>query len=280
MPRALLSTAFLLSTLFISCSKDSEDVVEGPAAPVAETLSEADRVGLVWSDEFDSGTSPNPANWTYEIGDGSAQGIPGWGNGEQQFYTNRPENIDVANGFLTITARGENYSGKNYTSARIKTQEKFSFKYGRMVVRAKLPSKSGTWPAVWLLGNSITQVGWPRCGEIDVIEQRGTDKTKIMGAVHWFDQGTNANAKYDKDVSVAGLTTEFKKYTFEWTPTVVRYFVDNTKYFEMTINESMPFNEPFFIVTNIAMGGTLGGPIPSGFSTDKLMIDYIRVYEN
>lgn len=280
MPRALLSTAFLLSTLFISCSKDSEDVVEGPAAPVAETLSEADRVGLVWSDEFDSGNAPNPANWTYEIGDGSAQGIPGWGNGEQQFYTNRPENIDVANGFLTITARGENYSGKNYTSARIKTQEKFSFKYGRMVVRAKLPSKSGTWPAVWLLGNSITQVGWPRCGEIDVIEQRGADKTKIMGAVHWFDQGTNANAKYDKEVSVAGLTTEFKKYTFEWTPTVVRYFVDNTKYFEMTINESMPFNDPFFIVTNIAMGGTLGGPIPSGFSTDKLMIDYIRVYEN
>ena len=280
MPRALLSTAFLLSTLFISCSKDSEDVVEGPAAPVAETLSEADRICLVWSDEFDSGAAPNSANWTYEIGDGSAQGIPGWGNGEQQFYTNRPENIDVANGFLTITARGENYSGKNYTSARIKTQEKFSFKYGRMVVRAKLPSKSGTWPAVWLLGNSIPQVGWPRCGEIDVIEQRGTDKTKIMGAVHWFDQGTNANAKYDKEVTVAGLTTEFKKYTFEWTPTVVRYFVDNTKYFEMTINESMPFNDPFFIVTNIAMGGTLGGPIPSGFSTDKLMIDYIRVYEN
>ena len=280
MPRALLSAAFLLSILFISCSKDGEDVVEGPAAPVAETLSEADRVGLVWSDEFDSGTAPNAANWTYEIGDGSAQGIPGWGNGEQQFYTNRPENVSVANGFLTITAPGEKYSGKKYTSARIKTQEKFSFKYGRMVVRAKLPSKSGTWPAVWLLGNSITQVGWPRCGEIDVIEQRGSDKTKIMGAVHWFDQGTNANAKYDKEVTVAGLTTEFKKYTFEWTPTVVRYFVDNTKYFEMTINESMPFNDPFFIVTNIAMGGTLGGPIPGGFSTDKLMIDYIRVYEN
>lgn len=273
-------TLLLISTLFWFCSSEPEvpccSVIEEPKS---EPLTDADRVGLVWSDEFD-GNTLNTDFWTPDIGDGSTQGIPGWGNNEKQFYTDRAENLRVDDGFLKITARSESFGGKDYTSARIKTQGKFSFTYGRMVVRARLPLSQGTWPAVWMLGESISSVGWPKCGEIDLIEQRGYNKNVILGTAFWFDEATGKNADYSRNYTSEGIGADFRKYTLEWTPEVIRMSVDGIRYYEIKLNSTLPFSDPFFILVNLAMGGNLGGEIGQYFTSDEIWVDYIRVYEN
>ena len=183
-------------------------------------------------------------------------------------------------GFLKITARKESLQGKSYTSARINTQDKFSFQYGRIVVRAKLPKIAGTWPAVWMLGDNYSNVGWPRCGEIDFIEQNGQEKDKIIGTSHWFDEGSSNNAKYSTTLDFPSLTKSFQKYTLVWNEAYIRMFVGSAKYYEIAINDTLPFDQPFFLLINLAMGGTLGGNINSTFLQEDFLIDYIRVYEN
>ena len=280
MKASRILATLLVSLLFWFCSDPEEQpCCSGTQDPTSETLTDADRVGLVWNDEFD-GTALNSNNWSYDIGDGSLQGLPGWGNGEKQYYTDRSDNLQVDDGFLKITAKKENFSGSEYTSARINTLGKFSFKQGRMVVRARLPLGTGTWPAVWMLGNSFPTAGWPYCGEIDVIEQRGLNKNVLIGATHWFDQATNARADFLREYTSAGIAEDFRKYTLEWTPEYLLMKVDGTQYFRMNINNTMPFGDPFFIIINIAMGGTLGGNIGPYFTSDDMWIDYIRIYEN
>lgn len=280
---------FTLAMFFVllvgACSGSEDDCCnEAPQEqtlpkPEPESLSDSDREGLVWNDEFDQ-TSLDTTQWTFELGDGTAQGIAGWGNNEQQTYTNREKNLTVADGFLTITAHKEALQGKSYTSARIKTLDKFSFRYGRIEMRAKFPKERGTWPAVWLMGVNHPTVGWPQCGEIDFVEQNGQDKNKLIGTTHWFDTASSQNAAYSKTVDFPGLTDDFHKYTLFWTPEYIRMFVGTVKYYEIALNETLPFDEPFFFLVNLAMGGTLGGTISSNFVSDDMMIDYIRVYEN
>lgn len=263
--------------LFWFCSEPEESCCVLPEEPKSEALTEADKVGLIWSDEFD-GTTLNDNHWTPEIGDGSTQGLPGWGNNEKQYYTNRSENLLLQNGFLKIIAKKENLGGSEYTSARIKTQDKFSFTHGRLVVRARLPQGVGTWPAIWMLGNSIPTDGWPKCGEIDIVEQKGLAKNILIGATHWLDKGTGKTADYLREYTFTSDPTDFHRYTMEWTPDYIRMNVDGIRYFEMNVNDQMPFRNPFFLICNIAMGGTLGGNIGSSFTSDEMWIDYIRVY--
>ena len=268
---------------FIGCSSEDDccsdtDTNKTPP-PQAEELTAADREGLVWNDEFDQRTL-DTSKWNFQTGDGTAEGIPGWGNGEEQTYTNRIQNLQLENGFLKITARKESLQGKSYTSARINTQDKFSFQYGRIVVRAKLPKIAGTWPAVWMLGDNYSNVGWPRCGEIDFIEQNGQEKDKIIGTSHWFDEGSTNNAKYSTTLDFPNLTESFQKYTLVWNEAYIRMFVGSAKYYEIAINDTLPFDQPFFLLINLAMGGTLGGNINSTFLQEDFLIDYIRVYEN
>lgn len=268
---------------FIGCSSEDDccsdtDTNKTPP-PQAEELTAADREGLVWNDEFDQSTL-DTSKWNFQTGDGTAEGIPGWGNGEEQTYTNRIQNLQLENGFLKITARKESLQGKSYTSARINTQDKFSFQYGRIVVRAKLPKIAGTWPAVWMLGDNYSNVGWPRCGEIDFIEQNGQEKDKIIGTSHWFDEGSTNNAKYSTTLDFPNLTESFQKYTLVWNEAYIRMFVGSAKYYEIAINDTLPFDQPFFLLINLAMGGTLGGNINSTFLQEDFLIDYIRVYEN
>lgn len=283
--KPLVKTLLVFSLVMVACSEAS-DCCESTSIPeeietqpIAETLSEADRVGLVWNDEFDQ-TSLDTSQWVFDLGDGTAQGIAGWGNNEQQTYTNREKNVSVANGFLTITALKENWEGKNYTSARIKTLDNFSFRYGRIEMRAKFPKQQGTWPAVWLMGESQPTVGWPHCGEIDFVEQNGQDKNKIIGTTHWFDEASAQNAAYSTNAEYPGLTDDFHTFKLFWTPTYIRMFVGTVKYYEIALNDSLPFDQPFFFLVNLAMGGTLGGNIATNFVQDQLMIDYIRVYED
>lgn len=236
-----------------------------------EAVFESQYNNLVWADEFDAPGAPDSTNWTYDLGAG------GWGNGEVQTYTDNSENVIVEEGVLKIIAKADGSGG--YTSARVKSQGLQSFTYGRIETYAKLPSAQGTWPAIWLLGDSFSTIGWPRCGEIDIMEQTGWDKNNSLGTFHWFDTSTNANASYGESLEVGDVSSDFHLYTLEWSEEELIVLVDNVQVVNMSNNSDLPFNDSFFIILNIAMGGTLGGDIDPAFTEDTMEIDYIRVYQ-
>ncbi|CAI8400093.1 MAG: Beta-glucanase [Polaribacter sejongensis] len=165
----------------------------------------------------------------------------------------------------------------NYTSARIKTEGLYDFTYGTVEVRAKLPASQGTWPAIWLLGSNFGSVGWPTCGEIDIMEQVGWNKNKVLGTCHWSNNGSYAG--FGLEASVSNSTSSFHIYKLEWTEGSIKISVDDTEYFEMTTNNSMPFNKDFFFILNVALGGNLGGTIDPNFTQDTMEVDYVRVYQ-
>ncbi|HEX8531677.1 MAG TPA: carbohydrate-binding protein [Cytophagales bacterium] len=226
---------------------------------------------LVWSDEFTSGIGPD---WVFETGTGSG----GWGNNELQYY--RRENATVANGQLVITAKREAFGGMNYTSARMKTQGKRSWKYGKIEARIAMPAFQGVWPAFWMLGDNITSVGWPSCGEIDVMEHVNTGGA-VHGTVHWS-AADGSYASYGGNTTTT--VTAFHVYAIEWTAGYLRWFVDGVKYHEINIangvNGTGEFQNNFFILLNLAIGGNW-----PGFTVDNtafpanLYVDYVRVYQ-
>ncbi|MFZ5948562.1 MAG: family 16 glycosylhydrolase [Stygiobacter sp.] len=228
---------------------------------------------LVWSDEFD-GTSINSSYWTFETGTGTN----GWGNNELQYYTNRSENAKIENGMLVITARQESYAGRNYTSARMKTQGKKSFKYGKIEARMKLPVGKGSWPAFWMLGDNITFVGWPKCGEIDIIEHVNSDQA-VYGTIHYDDNG-----HVSKGGNTSTDVTQFHVYSIEWDSNTIKWFVDGRQYYFVYIvngvNSTEEFHNPFFIILNLAIGGNWpGNPDGSMQFPISMYVDYVRVYE-
>lgn len=231
---------------------------------------------LLWSDEFDTPGSPDPAKWGYDIGDG-CPGNCGWGNNELQYYTNRPDNAIVSGGTLKIIAKTENYSGKAYTSARLISKDKFSFKYGKVEARAKLPAGVGTWPAIWMLGNNINTAGWPACGEMDIMEHLGRDLNKIYATLHYPGR-SGGNADGNTKI-ISNATTSFHIYSMEWTSSIIKIFVDGELIHSVVNSTSIPFNQNFFFILNIAMGGNFGGPVDAAFTNASMEIDYIRVYQ-
>ena len=226
---------------------------------------------LVWEDDFNTPGTPDPTNWTYDLGAG------GWGNGELQTYTNTAENAKVEGGSLIITAKADGSGG--YTSARLKSQGLRKFTYGRIEVRAKLPSAQGTWPAIWMLGSNFPTVGWPQCGEIDIMEQTGADKNTTLGTCHWWNTSGSANASYGETTSVANASSEFHLYTVEWTDTAIKIYLDDAPFYELTNSADLPFNADFFLILNVAMGGSLGGTVDAAFTQDTMEIDYVKVYQ-
>jgi beta-glucanase (GH16 family) len=230
-------------------------------------------LSMLWSDEFNVAGAPDPAKWNYDIGTGSG----GWGNNELQYYTSRQENVYVSNGTMKIVARKESFGGSNYTSARLLTRDKFSFKYGKVEARAKLPTGVGTWPAIWMLGANFGTVGWPACGEIDIMEHKGSQLNKIYGTVHY--PGFSGGNAVGGTTNITNATTEFHIYTVEWSDTAIRFFVDGVSYFTFPNTSSIPFNHNFFLLLNVAMGGNFGGSVDPGFSQAQMEIDYIRVYQ-
>lgn len=232
---------------------------------------------LVWSDDFDTAGAPDATKWTYDVGTGEN----GWGNSELQYYTNRTDNVTVKNGVLKITAKKENYQGANYTSARLKTQGLYDFKYGRIDVRAKLPKGSGTWPAIWMLGANIETAGWPACGEIDIMEHTGNNEGVIHGSIHTTSSsGSTVNTKTK---SVTDATSEFHIYSVNWSENQITFLIDDKIYYTYkpdTKNaENWPFDSNQFIILNIAMGGTMGGDVGADFSEAHMEIDYVKVYQ-
>ena len=232
---------------------------------------------MVWADEFDTPGAPDGNNWIYDLGTGNN----GWGNGEAQFYTDRPENVVVSDGTLKITAQRENFSGSQFTSARIKTQDRFEFTYGRIEVRAKLPTGGGTWPAIWLLGADWETNTWPAAGEMDIMEHVGNRQNIVQAAVH--SPSSFGDTQNKGELSVNGVSEEFKVYTLDWSADRLVFGVDGNEYYTydpaVKDDSTYPFNKDFFIILNVAMGGTLGGEIAQSFTSGTMEVDYVRVYQ-
>ena len=228
---------------------------------------------LFWSEEFDKDGTPNAAVWGFDLGNGDN----GWGNAEKQYYTNRPENVIVKDGVLKITAQKETYNGFNYTSSRMLSMNKFSFTYGRVDIRAKLPTGGGTWPALWMLGSNIQTVGWPACGEIDIMEHKGNEPNKIYGTMH-HPNHSGGNADGGSTI-ISNASSEFHVYSVDWSATAIKMYVDDKLYYTFTNTSSLPFNKDFFLILNVAMGGTFGGAIDPNFVSSSMEVDYIRIYK-
>ncbi len=257
--------------------------------PEPEPEPEPEYSSIVFSDEFEYDGRPDTAKWHHQT-------IPiigeNWANGELQHYTDRVENSYVSDGTLKIKAIKEEYtsngSTKSYTSARLNS--KFAFKYGRIEVRAKLPGDGGTWPAIWTLGANINEVGnyfgdqygsvgWPACGEIDIMEQRGWDKTISIAYFHWGDTNTGQYNSTGGEVSVSNASSEFHVYALEWDADKMRITIDGELVYELSNTADKPYDNLHYLLLNIAMGGNLGGEIPSNFSEDIMEIDYVRIYQ-
>jgi beta-glucanase (GH16 family) len=228
---------------------------------------------LLWSDEFNGTGLPNSTDWGFDLG------ASGWGNNEVQNYTNSTTNVRQENGNLVIEAIK---SGNNWTSARVKSQNKRTFTYGKIVFRAKLPTGVGTWPAFWLLGNNISSVGWPACGEIDVMEHVGKNQDVIQAALHT--PSSFGNTQNKKSVVISNVSTEFHEYAVSWNKDRMIFMVDDVPYYTyqpaVKNASTWPFDAEHFLIMNIAMGGSFGGPtIDPALTSARMEIDYVRVYE-
>lgn len=234
----------------------------------------------VWSDEF-SGNELDQNSWNYEIGnDGD-----GWGNNELQYYTNSTNNVFVSNGNLIIEARKEPIGGFNYSSARITTQNKKVFTFGRVDIRAKLPKEQGIWPALWMLGANIVFVGWPYCGEIDIMELLGQDPSKVYATLHYGISSTSEGSKGNSYFLPSGaFSDEFHVFSMIWKEDRIEILVDDNTILSVDKTEitdySYPFNLPFFFIFNVAVGGNWpGSPNETTIFPQRMIVDYIRVFQ-
>jgi hypothetical protein len=229
---------------------------------------------LSWNDEFNGTLLSN--DWTHELGNGNN----GWGNNELQYY--RQQNTSLENGYLKITAKQEYYGGKNYTSSRIKTQGNVLHTYGRIDIRAKLPFGQGIWPALWMLGDNFPSVGWPSCGEIDIMEMIGgngyNDRT-VHGTAHWE---SNGHAEYggSNSLSSGRFADEFHVFSIIWTSSSIVWLRDDIQYQVIDITNLSAFHNNFFFILNLAVGGNWpGSPNASTIFDQTLLVDYIRVFQ-
>jgi beta-glucanase (GH16 family) len=233
---------------------------------------------LSWGEEF-NGSTINTSDWTHEIGAG------GWGNQESQYYTDRPENSFLTDGNLIIEALEENYNGAPYTSARLITQNKKLFQYGRVDIRAILPEGQGIWPALWMLGTNISDIGWPACGEIDIMELVGHEPSTVHGTAHWGNQGQSSSDRKGSSYALSGEKFSEKYHVFSliWEPNSIKWLVDDNQYFSLTnseVNGNYPFNAEFFFIFNIAVGGQWpGDPDQTTQFPQRMYVDYIRVFQ-
>ncbi len=233
---------------------------------------------LAWQDEFEgpSGQLPDSTKWDYDIG-------TDWGNAQLEYDTKRPENVSLdGEGNLAITAREESYMGRDYTSARIVTRGKFEPTYGRIEARIKLPTGQGIWPAFWMLGSNFSSVGWPQCGEIDIMEYRGQEPKIIHGSLHGpgYSGGNAITRRYY--LEDGRFDNEFHTFAVEWEAGVIRWYIDEIEYqtvYPSLVDGEWVFNHAFYIILNVAVGGNyVGPPDESTVFPQTMLIDYVRVY--
>jgi beta-glucanase (GH16 family) len=274
LPRLAAARLLLLLAPASACASDSP---AGATPPPGSATPAPAGWTLAFSDEFDAPGALDPAKWGYEIGYIR--------NDEKQSYTSRSENVRVEGGNLVIEGRKEAYQGYGYTSASINTQGRFEFLYARVEVRAKLPTGNGAWPAIWMLGTNRTQVGWPTCGEIDIMENVGFDPLRIHGSVHTAAYNHTIGTQKTATLSVANPWDDFHVYAMEWYADHIDVFVDGQKYFtfsnEGTGSRAWPFDKPQYLLINLAIGGSWGGQkgIDDSRFPHRYLIDYVRIYK-
>jgi beta-glucanase (GH16 family) len=261
--------------------------ISNPALTTASNspVSPGGALTLVWSDEFDR-AQLDPKTWYFETGDGSQYGIPGWGNNELQWYL--PDSAELRNGRLVITARKESRNGKNYTSARINTRDRFAFRYGRIEARMKLPKGQGLWPAFWLLPQDPAYGTWAASGEIDIVEARNPGSTggnTIYGTLHYGGQSPNNVYSGEQYAVATDVTTDFHVFALEWDEAEIRWYVDGILFAVRNTWSTTaapfpaPFNKPFYMLLNVAVGGNFpGSPTASTVFPVTMEVDYVRVY--
>ena len=231
---------------------------------------------LILEEHF-NGAELNEEVWNYELGDGCPD-LCGWGNNEEQFYTKK--NVSVKNGNLVITA---DFDGKSYTSGKITTRNKLDFQYGTIEVRAELATGKGIWPAIWMLGSNIDEVGWPKAGEIDIMEYVGKNPHEIHTTLHTPDShGQSKNTKITTDTS---FETGFHVYKAHWTEEFIKFYIDDYLVYtfspEVKDDQTWPFDQPFYLILNLAVGGNFGGPeVDDTIFPQEFIIDYVRIYRN
>lgn len=239
---------------------------------------------MSWSDEFATpdGSSPESSKWVFETGGG------GWGNNELEYYTDRRENARIEDGNLVIRAIAEKTKGNDgktyeYTSARLKTRGKFAQKYGRFEARIRIPYGQGLWPAFWMLGDDFDKVGWPQCGEIDIMENIGKEPAVVHGSIHGPGYTTDIEAHYTLPGGQK-LADDFHVYAVEWEPNAIRFYIDQTLYVTRTRADLKPnqiwaFDHPFYMILNVAVGGDWpGSPDQSTTFPQVMLVDYVRAY--
>lgn len=279
-PSTDASAATTTSTTTTTTTTTAVPVIDAPAPMPIEP---PDGFALVWNDEFD-GDAIDRANWTYDIGGW------GWGNGESQYYTDRPENAWVENGLLVIEGRQERYEESYYTSARLKTQGLQEFQYGYLEARIKVPDGLGMWPAFWMLGADFGRddddpntSNWPEVGEIDIMEYVGKEPILVFGTLHGpgYAGATGLGNRYRGDEPIA---EDFHTYAIEWDYDGIRWFFDGEQYGEKTrdiVGDRWVFDKPFFFILNLALGGAFPGPIGLDVEFPKRMyVDHVRVYQS
>jgi beta-glucanase (GH16 family) len=294
-------TALAACAILLVCGVAAGRTRSRRARPKSKTLNWR----LVWSDEFNGpdGSAPDPAKWTYDIGvDGD-----GWGNNELEYYTSSPGNVVVRGGNLVITARHESFTGpdpeaarksgasaaepadvtRDYTSARLKSEGLFAQAYGRIEARVKIPRGQGMWPAFWMLGDDIEKVGWPACGEIDIMENIGKEPSEVHGSLHGPGPGNHGTDDMTREYALPRherFSDDFHVFAVEWEPRQIRFYVDKYLYFtaeprEMPHGTGWVFNQPFFVLLNLAVGGNWpGNPDSSTQFPQEMLVDYVRVY--
>lgn len=259
-----LFSSFILICLLSFCKKSTgASTNQPPPEPPQDTSS----YQLVWSDEFD-GSTIDTSFWNFEINGN------GGGNHEQEYY--QPQNASIENGNLVITAKKETVGSNNYTSSRMTTQGKKEFEYGKIEARIKIPVGQGFWPAFWMLGSNINSVGWPKCGETDIMEHINTDSL-IYGTLHW-----DNNGHVQSGDTITSTPSAYHVYSIEWDKNSIKWFVDSVQYHEVNItnNSTEEFHQPFFILLNFAVGGDWPGQtIDDNLLPAKMYVDYVRVYQ-
>jgi len=275
---------FICGFISFACNDNDEKIASEDESSTVSSDWE-----ILWSDEFD-GDELDYMKWN------KLSWRPGWVNNELQAYTERDTNIFLENGYLVLQGlidpgySGIDYTGNNYntdyTSGRINTDNKFSTTYGKFDIRAKLPKGKGSWPAIWMLGESISSIGWPDCGEIDIMEHVGYDEGMIHGSVHTEDYNHMYNTQKSGSKYIENVTDAFHVYSLEWSPFYLRYLIDDEPFF-FVYNDSngdngrWPFDDPHYIILNLAIGGDWGG-VQGVSASDfpmRMMVDYVRVFK-
>lgn len=277
------STVELQTTTTTTVPTTTTTTLEIPV-PEPIPIDPPDGYELVWNDEFD-GDTIDPSNWNYDIGGW------GWGNGEAQYYTDRPENARIQDGVLVIEARFEQFENSYYTSARLKTQGLREFQYGRFEARIKVPRGAGLWPAFWMLGADFgrdpddpIKSNWPYVGEIDIMEHVGREPDLILGTIHGpgYSGATGFSRWNRQDYEIAD---DWHTYAVDWDESGIRWYYDGELYGEVERdivgpNRDWVFDRPFFLILNLALGGTFGGPLALDLEFPVYMlVDYVRVYQ-